>query len=169
MMNTILARVFFWLNVQRRSDLREAMHSPKERERIERARPLGAAAYRCRCHPIAAHSSRVLVFATPCCGEGFGVEPGSCRRKRPPRFCRSDSGGMSRKDVHHRGRASGGTLPTISSFDTNPGCASVGRRRPTFRRGPSPTTGRGVFPTTSARWPSGSRSRTGGPHHGIEG
>ena len=45
----ILARVFgnsadFWLNVQRRSDLWEAMHSPKQRERIERARPLGAVA-----------------------------------------------------------------------------------------------------------------------------
>src|SRR5260370_39108177 len=44
----ILARVFgnspdFWLNVQRRSDLWEAMNSPRERERIERARPLGAA------------------------------------------------------------------------------------------------------------------------------
>ncbi len=44
----ILARVFgnsadFWLNVQRRSDLWEAMHSPRERERIERARPLVAA------------------------------------------------------------------------------------------------------------------------------
>jgi addiction module HigA family antidote len=44
----ILARVFdnspdFWLNMQRRSDLWEAMHSPKERERIERARPLKAA------------------------------------------------------------------------------------------------------------------------------
>jgi addiction module HigA family antidote len=45
----ILARVFgnspdFWLNVQRRSDLWEAMHSPRERERIDRARPLIAAA-----------------------------------------------------------------------------------------------------------------------------
>ena len=45
----ILARVFgnspdFWLNVQRRSDLWEAMHSPRERQRIERARPLTAAA-----------------------------------------------------------------------------------------------------------------------------
>ncbi len=45
----ILARVFgnsadFWLNVQRRSDLREAMHSPSERKRIERARPLTKAA-----------------------------------------------------------------------------------------------------------------------------
>ncbi|MFA5183451.1 MAG: HigA family addiction module antitoxin [Syntrophales bacterium] len=45
----ILARVFgnspdFWLNVQRRRDLWEAMHSPRERERIERARPLTAAA-----------------------------------------------------------------------------------------------------------------------------
>ena|SRR5258708_39480505 len=41
----ILARVFgnspdFWLNVQRRSDLWEAMHSPRERERIKRARPI---------------------------------------------------------------------------------------------------------------------------------
>src|ERR1700726_2524812 len=41
----ILARVFgnspeFWLNVQRRSDLWEAMHSPSERKRIARARPL---------------------------------------------------------------------------------------------------------------------------------
>jgi addiction module HigA family antidote len=45
----ILARVFgnsadFWLNVQRRSDLWEAMHSPRERKRIQRARPLTAAA-----------------------------------------------------------------------------------------------------------------------------
>jgi addiction module HigA family antidote len=41
----ILSRVFgnspdFWLNVQRRSDLWEALHSPRERERIKRARPL---------------------------------------------------------------------------------------------------------------------------------
>jgi plasmid maintenance system antidote protein VapI len=28
----------FWLNVQRRSDLCEAMNSPRERERIERAK-----------------------------------------------------------------------------------------------------------------------------------
>ena len=45
----ILARVFgnsadFWLNVQRRNDLWDALHSPKERERIERAKPLKAAA-----------------------------------------------------------------------------------------------------------------------------
>jgi plasmid maintenance system antidote protein VapI len=45
----ILARVFgnspdFWLNVQRRSDLWEAMNSPRERKRIERARHLTAAA-----------------------------------------------------------------------------------------------------------------------------
>jgi addiction module HigA family antidote len=45
----ILARVFgnspdFWLNVQRRSDLWEAMNSPRERKRIERAKPLVAAA-----------------------------------------------------------------------------------------------------------------------------
>ncbi len=45
----ILARVFgnspdFWLNVQRRSDLWDAMHSPRERERINRARPLQTAA-----------------------------------------------------------------------------------------------------------------------------
>jgi antitoxin HigA-1 len=44
----ILALVFgnspdFWLNAQRRSDLWKAMHSPKERERIERARLLRAA------------------------------------------------------------------------------------------------------------------------------
>src|SRR5208337_5584236 len=41
----ILARVFgnspdFWLNVQRRGDLWDAMNNPKERERIERAKPL---------------------------------------------------------------------------------------------------------------------------------
>jgi antitoxin HigA-1 len=30
----------FWLNIQRRSDLWEAMNSPRERERIERARPI---------------------------------------------------------------------------------------------------------------------------------
>jgi addiction module HigA family antidote len=45
----ILARVFgnspdFWLNVQRRSDLWKAVHSPRERERIKRARPVSAAA-----------------------------------------------------------------------------------------------------------------------------
>lgn len=45
----ILARVFgnspdFWLNVQRRNDLWEAMHSPEERARIERAKPLVKAA-----------------------------------------------------------------------------------------------------------------------------
>jgi addiction module HigA family antidote len=44
----ILARVFgnsaeFWLNVQRRIDLWEALNSPRERERIERAKPLVAA------------------------------------------------------------------------------------------------------------------------------
>ncbi len=41
----ILARVFgnspdFWLNLQRRNDLWEAMHSPKQRARIDRAKPL---------------------------------------------------------------------------------------------------------------------------------
>ncbi|MFT4040020.1 MAG: HigA family addiction module antitoxin [Thermomicrobiales bacterium] len=41
----MLARVFgnsaeFWLNVQRRTDLWEAMNSPQEQARIERARPL---------------------------------------------------------------------------------------------------------------------------------
>lgn len=45
----ILARVFgnspdFWLNVQQRSDLWDAMHSPRERERVKRARPLTPAA-----------------------------------------------------------------------------------------------------------------------------
>src|ERR1700759_2310857 len=45
----ILARVFgnspdFWLNVQRRTDLWEVMHSPRDRKRIERARPLADAA-----------------------------------------------------------------------------------------------------------------------------
>jgi plasmid maintenance system antidote protein VapI len=43
------ARVFgnspdFWLNAQRRTDLWEAMHSPRQRKRIERARRLTAAA-----------------------------------------------------------------------------------------------------------------------------
>lgn len=45
----ILARVFgnsaeFWLNVQRRSDLWDAMQSPDRRDRIERAKPLNHAA-----------------------------------------------------------------------------------------------------------------------------
>ena len=44
----ILARVFgnspdFWLNIQRRSDLWQAVNSPRERERIKRAKPLRAA------------------------------------------------------------------------------------------------------------------------------
>ena len=45
----ILARVFgttaeFWLNLQRRNDLWAAMNSPKERARVERARPVTAVA-----------------------------------------------------------------------------------------------------------------------------
>lgn len=45
----MLARVFgnsaeFWLNLQRRIDLWEALHSPERRQRIERARPLRTAA-----------------------------------------------------------------------------------------------------------------------------
>jgi antitoxin HigA-1 len=45
----ILARVFgnspeFWLNVQRRTDLWEALNNAKAAERIGRARPLGLAA-----------------------------------------------------------------------------------------------------------------------------
>jgi addiction module HigA family antidote len=45
----ILARVFgnsadFWLNVQRRGDLWEAMNPPRERERIKRARPVRSTA-----------------------------------------------------------------------------------------------------------------------------
>lgn len=41
----MLARVFgnspeFWLNTQRRMDLWEAMHTPRRRERIERAKAL---------------------------------------------------------------------------------------------------------------------------------
>jgi addiction module HigA family antidote len=45
----ILARVFgnspdFWLNVQRRSDLWEAMNTPRERQRIMRARRIRTAA-----------------------------------------------------------------------------------------------------------------------------
>ncbi len=45
----ILARVFgttaeFWLNIQRRTDLWAVMNDPKERERIERAKPLSDAA-----------------------------------------------------------------------------------------------------------------------------
>jgi len=45
----ILARVFgntpdFWLNVQRRTDLWQAMNSPRERQRIDRATPLRTAA-----------------------------------------------------------------------------------------------------------------------------
>jgi antitoxin HigA-1 len=45
----ILARVFgnsadFWLNLQRRVDVWDALHNPVQIERIERARPLKAAA-----------------------------------------------------------------------------------------------------------------------------
>jgi addiction module HigA family antidote len=41
----MLARVFgnspeFWLNLQRRTDLWEALHTPKRRQRIEQARAL---------------------------------------------------------------------------------------------------------------------------------
>jgi addiction module HigA family antidote len=45
----MLGRVFgnsadFWLNVQRRNDLWDALHSPERRQRIKRARPLRPAA-----------------------------------------------------------------------------------------------------------------------------
>ncbi len=45
----MLARVFgnspeFWLNVQRRTDLWEALHTPKRRKRIEQAKALQAVA-----------------------------------------------------------------------------------------------------------------------------
>ena len=45
----MLARVFgnsadFWLNMQRRIDLWEALHSPERRRRIKRARPVRPAA-----------------------------------------------------------------------------------------------------------------------------
>jgi len=45
----MLGRVFgntaeFWLNIQRRADIWEALNSPARRERIERARPAGKAA-----------------------------------------------------------------------------------------------------------------------------
>jgi antitoxin HigA-1 len=45
----MLARVFgnsadFWLNVQRRTDLWDALHSPERRQSINRARPLRSAA-----------------------------------------------------------------------------------------------------------------------------
>ena len=45
----ILARVFgnspdFWLNVQRTNDLWNALHSPRQRKRIKRARSLTVAA-----------------------------------------------------------------------------------------------------------------------------
>jgi addiction module HigA family antidote len=44
----MLARVFgnspeFWLNVQRRTDLWEALHTPRRRQRIEQARALESA------------------------------------------------------------------------------------------------------------------------------
>lgn len=45
----MLARVLgnspeFWLNVQRRTDLSEALHTPKRRQRIEQARALSCVA-----------------------------------------------------------------------------------------------------------------------------
>ena len=45
----ILARVFgnspdFWLNIQRRTDLWNAINSPQEQERVSRARPIKTAA-----------------------------------------------------------------------------------------------------------------------------
>ena len=45
----ILARVFgnsaeFWLNTHRRNDLWDAIHSPRESARIQRARPIQVAA-----------------------------------------------------------------------------------------------------------------------------
>jgi addiction module HigA family antidote len=45
----ILARVFgntadFWLNIQKRNDIWAALHSPKRKAKIDRARPISEAA-----------------------------------------------------------------------------------------------------------------------------
>jgi addiction module HigA family antidote len=45
----MLGRVFgnsaeFWLNIQRRNELWKALHTPRRRARIDRVRPIGAAA-----------------------------------------------------------------------------------------------------------------------------
>src|SRR4030088_2837069 len=76
----ILARVFgnspdFWLNVQRRSDIWDVMHARRERERIRRAPPIGAAAC-CRYrNPAAAATGRP-------CSIGEGRQGASCRGRQ---------------------------------------------------------------------------------------
>ena len=73
----ILARVFgnsadFWLNVQRRTDLWQAMNSPEEQARIERAKPLKRCLKACSstrsamtCRPSAASSSTCVWASMP--------------------------------------------------------------------------------------------------------
>ena len=75
----ILARVFgnspdFWLNVQRRTDLWNAMHSPRDRKRIERARPLTDAA-RWPLENTNASGSRCFHTISYCVDSGPGVCP----------------------------------------------------------------------------------------------
>jgi hypothetical protein len=91
MMSTIFTRVFgnspdCWLNVQRQSDLWEAMHSPKERERIERPRLVGAGRMTCVAVILSPPSAGAPLFSPRHAAGGFGAKPDSCLRKRPPRF-----------------------------------------------------------------------------------
>jgi len=78
----ILARVFgnsaeFWLNVQRRTDLWEAMNSATDKARVERARPLsGAARSLTRVPPTRPTKSRRTPAATS--------RVRSRRRRAPP-------------------------------------------------------------------------------------
>ncbi len=94
----ILARVFgngpdFWLDLQRRSDLREVMSTPKERERVERARPLQNTAR-----------------ARPACrgrrgrGSHHGIEVPAATDAR---------GGKWRKPSAHSGTECGGPRPIV--------------------------------------------------------
>ena len=144
----ILARVFgnspdFWLNVQRRSDLWEAMHSPRERERIERARRSGLPHDICR-RILSPRTAAASLFFTHAARWLW-------RRNRPfslPTASR-DPGGMSRTARPRRGHASGHPARRSLHPVASPGRASAGRRSTTFRRGPSPTIG-----------PSACRSRT---------
>jgi len=83
----ILARVFgnsadFWLNVQRRSDLWEAMNSPRERERIMRARSRGGGVAPRRRRPSLRRGKRRLRAA-------IGKRPGDPGRQAATRICPS--------------------------------------------------------------------------------
>jgi addiction module HigA family antidote len=161
----ILARVFgnspdFWLNVQRRSDLWEAMNNPRERERIERATPLG---YR-GVILVTGKGKKALICST--LAAGAGVTPATAdlrssvlnwrrRRDSNPRYAFRAYNGLANRRLQPLGHISvasicpsrGGLARECRSFTPRPTppAASIAPR-PGIRKQRNSRTGHGQRP-----------------------